>query len=66
MTTNSARSWFPAGRMLARLSLILNAAFLVTLGVSILSTPMALPVTVGLWLGAAAMVALALLTPLES
>jgi hypothetical protein len=45
--------------------MIVNAVFCVILGLAVLTEPHLIPLTIGLWLSAAAMVGLALLTPFE-
>lgn len=63
MNTHSPYSWFGTRQLAARLSMLANAAVVLVIGYSVLTRPLYIPLTVGLWLGAAAMIALAFLTP---
>jgi hypothetical protein len=65
MFLHNAVSLFASQRGLARVAMAGNALFLIVLGFSVLTAPAMIPVAVGLWLGAAAMMALGILTPLD-
>ena len=62
-TLRSSYSWRGAGLFLARASMLVNAAILAVIGFSLLDGPLYVPFAVAFWLGAAAMVGLAILTP---
>jgi hypothetical protein len=51
MSTNIATR-FRLGNLVVRVILMGNAAILIGLGITLLTRPLAIPVTIGLWLGA--------------
>jgi hypothetical protein len=65
MSVHSSLSWLGPERLLARATMTGNAVILIVLGWSVLDRPSTIPLAVGLWLGAAAIMGLALCTRLE-
>jgi hypothetical protein len=64
MTTRTVRPWIVTERLLARLFMIVTAVVLLVTGYSLLTSPLWIPITVGLWLGAAAIAAVTVWGPL--
>jgi len=66
MAIQTAHRWITTERVLARMFLILTAILLLATGFSLLTSALWIPVTVGLWLGAAAIVGVAVWGPLPN
>jgi hypothetical protein len=66
MRTQTAERLTQVGAGLARLVMIVMAVAIVLTGATLISTPLAIPLVVGLWLGAAAILALGVWGPLPS
>ena len=65
MPVHTPYSWLGPKRLLARSAMIGNAVFMVVLGFVVLTEPAHIPLTIACWLSAAAMVGLAVFTPLR-